>query len=116
MALDPSGKPAANVLVAVRAGRMLDFKRAVPAATTRTGPDGRFRLPLSRTDAREIVTASLAGSGAARWGPEHATVQPLTLELTRGIRLSGLVQMPDGKPAAGARVRAGHRHSRRAFQ
>src|SRR5437868_3101905 len=106
VALDPSGKPAANVLVAVRAGRMLDFKRAVPAATTRTGPDGRFRLPLSRTDAREIVTASLAGSGAARWGPEHATVQPLTLELTRGIRLSGLVQMPDGKPAAGARVRA----------
>jgi erythromycin esterase len=104
--LDPSGKPVANVLVAVRAGRLLDFRRAVPAATAVTGPDGRFRLPAPNPEARDIVTAYLGGTGAARWGPEYPTHESVALKLASGIRLSGIVRMPDDKPAAGARVRA----------
>jgi RNA polymerase sigma factor (sigma-70 family) len=100
--LDPDGKPVA--------GAKLYLTRSAPERAT-SGPDGRFRFAVSRSEREKGVAgdsplqvmAAAEGHGCD-WVNIDPAAEELTLRLVRDVPIRGRVLDPDGKPVAGARL------------
>jgi RNA polymerase sigma factor (sigma-70 family) len=110
--LDPEGKPVAGAKLHL-AGSTANGPAPSPQATS--GPDGRFRLAIPRSElekgaagkAPPQVMAVAEGHGCD-WAAVRSAEKELTLRLVKDVPISGRIQDPDGKPVAGAKVMVTH--------
>jgi RNA polymerase sigma factor (sigma-70 family) len=98
--LDPEGKPVA--------GAKLYLAGSTPQATS--GPDGRFRLAVPRSDldrgaakSPPQILAADDGHGCD-WVQVGSAAEELTLRLVQDVPVSGRILDPGGKPVVGARL------------
>jgi RNA polymerase sigma factor (sigma-70 family) len=108
LVLDPDGKPTSGAKLYL-AKSLPDRSPASPQG--QTGPDGRFRFDVARSDVErgdaEEATAqviAVAGGFGCDWMPVGPGGEELTLHLVRDVPVSGRILDPDGKPVVGARV------------
>ncbi len=115
--LDAAGKPLARARVTWVAYRtddqaILDMSSAAepPAlGEAATGPDGSFRIALDKPDVAVALRISPPGSPSLRFRGPFDSTEDVSLDdvhASAGVRLSGRVVDDEGKPVAGARVRA----------
>ncbi|MEO8191282.1 MAG: carboxypeptidase regulatory-like domain-containing protein [Acidobacteriota bacterium] len=115
--LDPAGKPLAGARVQW-VGYRTDDQAIVDSSSAteppalgeiRTGADGAFRVPLDKPDVSVALRILPAGSPALRFAGPFDSTEDVSLDVVHtaaGVRLSGRVVDDEGKPVAGARVRA----------
>jgi hypothetical protein len=106
--LDPEGNlvPGAKLYLA---GSAADGPASAPQA--RTGPDGRSRLAVPRSELEKgaagksppQVMAVAEGYGCD-WSEIGPAAGELTLRLVKDVLVSGRILDPDGEPVAGAKV------------
>jgi RNA polymerase sigma factor (sigma-70 family) len=118
--LDPEGKPVTGAtlylskptgLAGTSTGCYL--QGPVPARVATSGPDGRFRFSVARSEAEPGVAegtpmpaqvmAVAAGHGCA-WAKLGPAATELSLRLVQDVPINGRILDTDGKPVAGARL------------
>ncbi|MCA1579853.1 MAG: carboxypeptidase regulatory-like domain-containing protein [Acidobacteria bacterium] len=115
--LDASGKPAPGARVQWVAYRTEDqaivemSAASEPAALgeTKTGPDGAFRVAVDKPDLVIGLRVFPPGSPSVRFRGPFDSTEDVSLEdihALAGARLTGRIVDDEGKPVAGARVRA----------
>jgi hypothetical protein len=102
--VDPQGRPVTGARVALQ----VTVDRSTTGREGVTDGGGRFSISTEAGGAATLH-AHAPQVGSARWGPqplETALTTAVVLKLQAGASASGQVRLDDGRPVAGANVRA----------
>jgi RNA polymerase sigma-70 factor (ECF subfamily) len=105
--LDGTGRPAPRVRVVAMTERGVEGEDAHYTRIATADDGGNFRMPPDVPWGVLSLRAEQKQTGIALWGPravEPGAVIRVSLRLEEGARLTGLVRIGDGAPAAGAKV------------
>lgn len=101
---DPAGRPLVDAVVRVSPIREVSSRPRGQELTMRTGADGRF--VLEGLAEGKPVWVGVCRKGYLTMEDEQVpSAQPLELKLQPGVRITGWVLAPEGRPIAGAAVR-----------
>lgn len=96
--IDPDDKPVSGAKVVV-GQRWSEAKRDVT-----TGADGRFHVKNLRPEIQAVTATAVGFSPASKTFTPGTNVTELTLKLSRGVAIRGVVVDPLGTPVEGARL------------
>jgi RNA polymerase sigma factor (sigma-70 family) len=108
--LDPEGKPVAGAkLYLAKSGE----KRPAPSEQATSGPDGRFRFAIAKSELDNGVAETMqspcqvmavAEGHGCDWAKVGSAAEELTLRLVKDLPIHGRILDTDGKPVVGARL------------
>jgi protocatechuate 3,4-dioxygenase beta subunit len=112
--LDPDGKPFAGAKLYLAKSTGLAWNGPPPSQQATSGPDGRFRFGISRSDLDQKGIAekmqwpsqvmAVAEGHGCDWVKVGSAAEELTLRLVKDVPIRGRILDTEGKPVAGAKL------------